>query len=178
MNRRILLSIATLLSGLALTACNSGGLNVQGSVAVTTAAGTASETTRTLPFTNATRLDGSGPGRFTGSCVLTRTRDASGAEQWGAVAEIHTGGTTTDANPLTSVTMMQNTGADPASARVEIEMGGVTYAPVAGGCSVEVPYALRDGVTQFSGTCDVANAAGDQATVTLDVDFGGCTVQH
>ncbi len=173
MNRRILLSVAALVSALALSACNDGGLNVQGSVGVTSADGTV----RTLPVTGPTRLDGTGPGRFTGSCVLTRTHDASGAESWGAVAEIHTGGTATDASPLTSVTIMQNSTAAPDAARVEIELGGETYTPVAGGCSIEVPYALPDGVVAFLGACQVANAAGDQATVDVDLDFAGCTVQ-
>lgn len=173
MNRRIVLSIAALASVLALTACNDGGLNVQGSVLVRTAG----DTSRELTFDGPTRLDGSGAARFTGSCVLTRTRDASGAEGWGAVAEIHTGGTAPDAAPLTSVTIMQNSGAPAESARVEIELGGETYTPVDGACSIEVPYALADGVVAFSGTCQVANAAGDTANVDVDLDFAGCTVQ-
>lgn len=172
MIRRILLPLAALLPALALTACNDGGLNVEGTATVTATDGTV----RRFAFPEQTRLDGSSPERFTGSCILRRTAGATG-DEWGAVVEIHSGGTADDASRLTSLTIMQNTGAAPEDARVEIVMGGVTFTPVAGACSVELPYALGDGVVAFSGSCQVADAENNAATVDLDLDFAGCTVE-
>src|SRR5690606_11020169 len=108
-------------SGLLLSACGDAGLNVQGVVEVESADGTI----RRMEFREETRLDGTGPARFTGSCLLRRTGDAEGHEQWGAIVEIRSGGTVgpgMDASPLTSVTIMQSTASAPAGARVDIEL--------------------------------------------------------
>lgn len=172
MTRRILLTLSALL---ALTACGDAGLTVEGIVTVTAPG----PTVRTFDFANSTRLDGAGPARFTGSCHLAQSIGPEGEAEWGAVVDIHSGGTATgDETPLTSIAIMQNSAAPPQSGRVEIELGGVTYAPLPGECSVQMPYALGDGVVAFLGTCRLANAAGDSVDVELELDFAGCSVER
>lgn len=159
---------------LVLSACADAGLNAQGLVGVTTTDGT----TRAFQFPNQTRLDGTSPGRFTGSCMLRRMHDAEGNEQWGTVVELRSGGTAAgDDSPLTSVTIMQNTGSAPANGRVEIEMGGVLFTGESGECNVDMPYALPDGVVGLEGSCQVADPDGNGATVAIELDLAGCDVE-
>lgn len=172
MTRRILLSLSALL---AFSACGDAGLTVHGLVRVTAPG----PTVRSFDFSNDTRLDGSGPARFTGTCQLVRTLDGEGEPQWGAAIEIHSGGTASgDETPLTRVAIMHNSGAAPESGRVEVELGGATYTPVAGECQVEMPYALADGVVGVLGTCKVESAAGDTVDVELELDLAGCSVER
>ncbi len=171
MLRRILLLVVPVL---VFSACGDAGLNAQGLVEVTTADGTV----RKFELPSQTRIDGNSPGRFSGSCVLRRTLDAEGNEQWGTIVELRSGGTDPhDAAPLTSVTIMQNTGNAPANAHVELEMGGTSFTDVEGECNVVLPYALPDGVVGFEGSCQVEDTAGNRATVAIELDFAGCTVE-
>lgn len=170
MTRRFLLPLS---AALLVAACGDAGLTVQGSVTVTSS----DSTVRRFDFSNETRLDGSSPGRFTGTCRVHRTLDDAGNEQWGAVVDIRSGGTAEgDDTPFTSISVMQNTGAAPDAGRVEIELGGIDYTPVEGQCSVEIPYAI-DGVVGLTGACRVASAANESVQVELDLDLAGCTVE-
>jgi len=172
MTRRILLPLSAFLL---LSACADPGLTAQGLVTVTAPG----PTVRTFELPSQTRLDGSGPGRFTGTCRLLRTMDDAGNEQWGATVDIHSGGTNPgDVSPLTRFTVMQNSGAAPEAARVEIELGGMAYAPIDGECTVQIPYALGDGVVGLVGTCGVVSATGDTADVELELDLAGCSVER
>lgn len=172
MTRRILLSLSALVLA---AACGDAGVTVHGLVSVTSP----DSTERRFDFSNETRLDGSGPGRFTGGCNLVRTLDAEGNEQWGALVDIRSGGGAAgDETPFTSLSVMQNTSAAPLGGRVEIELGGTAYAPVDGGCALDIPYALRDGVVGFAGSCELANAADERVTVALELDLAGCTVER
>lgn len=172
MTRRILLPLLALPL---LAACGDAGLTAQGSVTVTSPG----PTVRTFDLPSQTRLDGSSPARFTGACHLLRTMDAEGYEQWGVTMDIHSGGTNPgDVTPLTRVSVMHNTGAPAESGRVEIELGGVTYAPVDGECTVTVPYALADGVVGVTSQCTVSSASGDTAEVSLELDLAGCSVER
>lgn len=159
---------------LVLSACADGGLNAQGLVQVTASDGTI----RKFELPAQTRLDGTSPGRFTGSCVLRRMRDAEGNEQWGTIVELRSGGTEPgDVAPLTSVTIMQNTGSAPANGRVEIDMGGALFTAVEGSCNVDMPYALADGVVGLEGTCQVVDSENNGATVQIELDLAGCDVE-
>ncbi len=171
MLRRILLML--LVPVLVLSACGDAGLNAQGLVEVTTTDGTA----RRFAFPNQTRLDGTSPGRFTGTCDLRRMRDAEGNEHWGTIVVIHSGGLAEDDFPLTSVTIMQNTGSAPEGGRMEIALGGATYTQVDGECTVEMPYALADGVVGLEGTCRVLDDSNNAADVSFELDLAGCAVE-
>lgn len=171
MTRRILLPLSALL---VLCACGDAGLTVQGLVAVTAPG----PTVRTFDFSNETRLDGSTPARFTGTCRLLRTLDDEGSEQWGATVDIHSGGTDPrDVTPFTSLSIMQNSGAPESAGRVEVELGGVVYTPIEGACEVAMPYVLGDGVVGLVSTCKVANENGETVDVELEVDLAGCFVE-
>lgn len=172
MKRRILLPLSAFLL---LSACADPGLTAQGFVRVTASG----PTVRTFDLPSQTRLDGSGPGRFTGTCHLLRTMDADGNEQWGATVDIHSGGTNPgDVSPLTRFTVMQNSGAPLEAGRVEIELGGVAYTPIEGECSITMPYALGDGVVGLVGACGVVSPNGDTADVELELDVTGCSVER
>lgn len=172
MTRRILLPLSAFFL---LSACADPGLTAQGLVTVTAPG----PTVRTFELPSQTRLDGSGVGRFTGTCRLLRTMDDAGNEQWGATVDIHSGGTNPgDVSPLTRFTVMQNSGAALEAGRVEIELGGLAYSPVDGECSISMPYALGDGVVGLEGSCSVVSASGDTADVELELDVTGCSVER
>lgn len=174
MTRR-LLPVLALVPTLALTACGDGGrLTAQGSVGVTTG-----DATRRFEFPSETRLDGTGPGRFTGTCTIRRMHDDAGGSYWGVTVEVRSGGTAPgDDFPLQRVTVVQNSGAAPGTGAVEVELGGTLLKTVDGACAVELEY-VQDGMVGFGGSCQVADAEGVQtAQVALDLDVAGCTVEQ
>jgi hypothetical protein len=137
-------------------------------------------TTRRFDLQPDTRLDGASTGRFTGSCILRQMRDGSGNAYWGATVELRSGGTAPgDATPLSRVTIVQNSVAAAGTGYVELELGATTLSPVDGACSLELPYALGDGVVGVAGSCTVSDVQGNQtAQVAVDLDFAGCTVER
>jgi hypothetical protein len=172
MQRLALLPLALLT---VLSACgHDDGLTVQGTATVIT-----TDATRRFDFPSETRLDGTSPGRFTGTCVVRRMRDADGTTSWGVTAELRSGGTALgDATPLQRVTFVQNDQALPSAGFVEVDLGGTALDPVEGACSVELRYVLGDGSVGLTSTCRVADAAGGLgAEVAAELDFAGCDVE-
>jgi hypothetical protein len=176
MNRTLFLSIVGSL--LLLTACGGNeGLTVRGEALVDVAD---PEThTGFGPFAVDTRLDtieATSEGRITGSCEMRRTLDDAGMRSWGVIARIQA--PTQPGLALSSLTLIQNSAAEPSEGRVEAELGTTLYTSETTACAIEVPYAIGedDGVVAFEGTCDLADAAGNTARATIDLHFEGCTV--
>lgn len=170
MTRRLLLLA---LFPVLLSACADSGLTATGSAAVTTG-----DAERRLDFPAETRLDGSGPGRFTGNCVVRRMRD--GAEPyWGVTVEVRSGGSAPgDDFPLQRLTLVQNTAADPSEGHVEVELGATVLRTVEGACSVELRYVLGDGSVGLSSACEVIEPSAERrAQVSVELDLAGCDVE-
>ena len=79
---------------------------------------------------------------------------------------------------LSSITIIQNSAAEPSEGRVEAELGTTLYTSEGATCTNEVPYALGgdDGVVAFEGACDLSDASGNTARANIDLHFEGCTV--
>jgi len=174
MTRQLLLAAALL----ALAGCSGNtDLTARGHVTATV-----DGTPRGFDFPNDIRLDapepGTAEGLITGTCEMARVEDLErGDSSWGVVFTLQGGIGATDDQPLTSVTIMQRSDADPAAAFVEAEIGGETHTSGAGSCAVDVEYVTEDsGMVGIVGTCDVANDAGDTASIDVSLDIIGCTV--
>ncbi len=169
---RYIFVAATLLT---LTACGNTDLTARGSVIATFEG---AETG--FRFTEDTRLevperDGT-VGFITGGCQMAPVASADGEPAWGIIVDLDRGTNTGD-NGLSRVTIMQRTDAAPTAARVEAELGMVSFMSGADGCSIEFDYATPDsGMIGMMGTCGVQDADGNTATVAVDLDIIGCTV--
>ncbi|MCB9591949.1 MAG: hypothetical protein H6719_04385 [Sandaracinaceae bacterium] len=165
---RHLLIAAALLS---LTACGNTELTARGSV--TARAGSLESP---FIFDQPTRLEvperDAALGLITGSCEMAKVAD----DTWGIVVEIRRGGTIDD-NGLASVTIMQRTDAEPGTGRIEAELGTTSFTSSADSCAIEVEYAEPDsGMVGLLGDCGLQDAAGNEATISVDLDLIGCTV--
>jgi len=139
-------------------------------------------TPRGFSFPNDIRLDapepGTAEGLITGTCEMAEVEDPErGDSSWGVVFTLSGGLNGSDDNPLTSVTIMQRSDADPSAAYVEAEIGGVSHASGSGSCAIDIEYATEDsGMVGIVGTCDVTSDAGDTASMDVQLDIIGCTV--
>lgn len=139
-------------------------------------------TPRGFSFPNDIRLDapepGTGEGLITGTCEMARVEDPVGGDSsWGVVFTLEGGINDSDDNPLTRVTIMQRSDADPAAAYVEAEIDGVTHTSGSGACAIDLEYVTEDsGMVGIAGACDVASDAGDTAAIEVELDIIGCTV--
>lgn len=165
--------LVSVLGGLLFGCSNDDGLSARGSVV--------SETRGTFEFTQDTRLDGPPEGLdgvFTGSCEMAAVAPAEGdAEHYGVVMTIRRGNDVDDLG-LAEVTIMQRTDADPGAGRVEAVFGMTDFtSDAAGPCTIEIPYAERDaGIVGLTGECTLADADGNEETVTIALDVTGCEV--
>lgn len=166
---------ATILaSALCLVACGSSELTARGSVIATFEGATSGFT-----LLQDTRLEtpsrDASLGLITGDCEMARVADVDGAPAWGVIVGLRRGGEITDLG-LASVTIMQRTDNDPSAGRIEAELGVVQFTS-AGACTVDVSYASPDGgVVGLNGDCEVSDASGNLATVSVQLDIAGCTV--
>ena len=168
MTRPLLVALALV----SLTACGSNDLTARGSVVASYGG-----TERGFNFPTDTRLEVSerdaASGIITGSCEMAAVGDGV----YGIVVEINGGNPTGDDFPLTSVTIMQRSDALPESGSVEATIGESSFTSGSAGCSIEVPYADADsGMVGLVGDCAVMNDAGDEASLSIELDLIGCTV--
>lgn len=169
MTRHLLVAAAALVS---LTACGNTDLTARGRVIASYGG-----TERGFTFTENTRLEvperDASTGFITGSCEMAQV----GPDTWGIVVEIRGSGAPSDESPLTSVTIMQRTDAEPGTGHVEAVIGGETFTSGTEGCAIEIPYAERDsGMVGITGDCGVTNDAGDEASIAVELDLIGCSV--
>jgi len=168
-------TVLLLAAALSLGACGSTELTARGDV-VATFDGAMSGFT----FEQDTRLEtperDASLGLITGDCEMGRVVGAGGEPAWGVVVDIRRGGAVGDLG-LASVTIMQRTDSAPSDGRVEAEIGLSHFTSGAGACSVEIPYAEPDGgMVGLSADCEVSDADGNLATLTVNLDIIGCTV--
>lgn len=170
MSRYVALSLFAVL---AFGCSNNEGLSVRGSVR--------SLNTGEFNFDTDYRLDSPPEGYgsvFTGECEMAQVLGVDGEPAWGIVATVRRGNDIEDPG-LDSVTIMQRTDRALTDAHVDAVFGMTEYSSTgAGGCSVEIPYALPDdgGVVGLTGSCEVINADGNSETLDIALDFTGCDV--
>lgn len=168
MTRLLLVALALV----SLSACGNTELTARGSVVASYGG-----TERGFSFVENTRLEAPErdglAGIVTGSCEMAPVGEGA----YGIVVEIRGGNPTGDDFPLTSVTIMQRSDADPATGSVEAVIGESRFLSGAAGCSVQVEYATpASGMVGLVGDCSVMNDAGDEATLSIELDLIGCTV--
>lgn len=172
MTRTAFLLAASLLS---LTACGNTELTARGSVTATFEGAVTG-----FNFEQDTRLEtpmrDAALGLITGDCEMGSILGVDGEPAWGVVVDIRRGSDVDDLG-LASVTIMQRTDLLPEEARVEALLGFSQFTSGAGACFVEIGYAEPDGgMVGLTGDCEVADAAGNTATINVALDIVGCSV--
>ena len=114
-------------------------------------------------------------GRVTGDCSMRRVANADGQTSWGVIVSIRRGGEV-DESRLASMTIMQRSDSRAEDGRVEAELGMTRFVS-RNRCSVEMNYAdAEGGMVGLTSQCEVADAAGNAARVTVELEIMGCDV--